>query len=579
MKPITISPRRSLIAQLALVGAAFPLLGVQVANAQDDLHPDWSRVWNQDDGQQSPGTMTVPASVIIPVTLDNPLSSSTARVGDIVTATPITREDGDSEFPPGTRIGGVVSQAQSAYKSTPGVLDIDFQSALMPDGTEVPLHGFIASLDSNAVSTQGGHIIARDGSHANAWKAIGIGGGVGFVMGRLLKTNSLVPTILGAAGAYLYARSKSSHGEDAQINAGTAFGVRLESPVEFPDPDNYASARLHYLETHRDYSSDRYGWNESIAAAPRYRYYDYDVVNTCPVWVTVSPYDYYDCPIFPVFISYRHYYRRDPRWDGRDSFWDRPAFNRGNRHDSWGWDNHNSHNGNNHPIYTGDHNSNWGDHSRTDTRDGNWNDHSARGNHSGGPITPTQSWNSRDHNTASSSGVGGEGRGNGRSWVGRPGTEPRTDSPQRNFPSGQIKTPLPPISVDAGNRSNRDRGNWSNHDSTWNTGNSSPRIDNSNRSSGISTSRTDPPTAATSSSNSRSSDRHDSFDRGWGKSDGGSRGGSISRGSSSSSGGDRSSGSSREDRTSSSSSGRSSSGGDRSSSSSSGRSSGRSGRR
>ena len=210
--------------------------------------------------------MTIPAGVVVPVSLDHELSSRLARVGDIVTATPISHETGDSEFPPGTRLGGVVSQAQPASGATPGVLDVDFQSALLPDGSDIPLHGFIASLDSRSVVDRGGRLIARDTERVNAWQAIGIGGGAGFVLGRLLKTRTLLPTILGATGAYLYARSENRHGEDARIAPDTTLGVRLQDAVSFPDPDGYVSARLRYLETHRSFEPEHYGWNSQISA-------------------------------------------------------------------------------------------------------------------------------------------------------------------------------------------------------------------------------------------------------------------------------------------------------------------------
>lgn len=298
MKTQLLSPIRLLY--LAPACLAVSLAGVHTAQAQD-LHPDWSRVWNRDAQPLSPGSLLIPANVVVPVTLDQPISSRSARIGDIVTATPVSRVQGDSEFPPGTRFGGVVSQTQPAYGTTPGVLDVDFQSALLPDGTEVPIHGFIASLDSSSVLDQNGHLIARDGSYVNAWKAVGIGGGVGFVLGRLLKTNTLVPTILGAAGAYLYARSNTRRGEDANIGTNTTLGIRLESEVSFPDTTGYAALRLNYLETHRTFQPELYGWNQAVCAPPRYRYNDYSVVVTRPIWISVDPFDYYGCPLVPLW--------------------------------------------------------------------------------------------------------------------------------------------------------------------------------------------------------------------------------------------------------------------------------------
>jgi len=271
--------------------------------------------------------MTVPTGAVIPVTLDRALSSSSARVGDIVTATPISRVAGDSEFPPGTRLGGVVSEADPASGTTPGVLDIDFQSALLPDGTDVPLRGFISSLDENSVQTRGGHIIARAGNKVNSLTAVGIGGGLGFVLGRLLRTRTLVPTILGAAGGYLYARDNKRFAEDARIAAGTTLGVRLDGDVSFADTSDYASVRLNFLETHQDTRPSIPTFRSEVSAAPRSYYPEYVVVETRPSWVYADPFDFYGFPFYtqpllpygyaPYSYGYAPYSYGYPRRDYR----------------------------------------------------------------------------------------------------------------------------------------------------------------------------------------------------------------------------------------------------------------------
>lgn len=328
------SPRFSLSNRTVFVvaGALSATIGAFPAMAQT-IHPDWSQVWNGQSQPSERGQMTVPTGAVVPIALDRALSSSSARVGDIVTATPISRVAGDSEFPPGTRIGGVVSQADPASGTTPGVLDIDFQSALLPDGTDVPLRGFISSLDESSVQTRGGHIIAREGKQTNSLTAVGIGGGLGFVLGRLLRTRTLVPTILGAAGGYLYARDNKRFAEDARIAAGTTLGVRLDGDVSFPDTSDYASVRLNFLETHQDTRPSIPTWRSEVSASPRADYPEYVVVETRPSWVYADPFDFYGFPFYTQpFPSYGYapygygyapysygYPRRDYRHDGDDN--------------------------------------------------------------------------------------------------------------------------------------------------------------------------------------------------------------------------------------------------------------------
>jgi len=295
---------------LFIAGALSAISGALPALAQT-LHPDWAQVWQAQSQPSERGQMRVPSGAVIPIALDRALSSSSARVGDIVTATPISRVAGDSEFPPGTRIGGVVSQADPASGTAPGVLDIDFQSALLPDGTDVPLRGFISSLDEGSVQTRGGHIIARAGRKVNSLTAVGIGGGIGFVLGRLLRTRTLVPTILGAAGGYLYARSNNRFAEDARIAAGTTLGVRLEGDVLFPDTSDYASVRLNFLETHENSRPYIPTFRSEVSAPSRAHYPEYVFVETRPSFVYATPFDFYG---FPLFIERprSYYYGSNP---------------------------------------------------------------------------------------------------------------------------------------------------------------------------------------------------------------------------------------------------------------------------
>ena len=332
------SPRFSLSKRTAFVvaGALSASLGTLPATAQT-LRPDWSQVWTAQSQPSERGQMKVPSGAVIPIALDRALSSQRARVGDIVTATPISRVAGDSEFPPGTRLGGVVSQADPASGTAPGVLDIDFQSALLPDGTNVPLRGTISSLDESSVQTRGGHLIARAGRKVNSLTAVGIGGGIGFVLGRLLRTRTLVPTIIGAAGGYLYARDNSRFAEDARIPAGTTLGVRLEGDVSFADTSDYASVRLNFLETHQNYRPSIPTFRPEVSVPSRVYYPEYVFVQTRPSWVYFDSCDFYGFPLFierprPYFYGPQPYlYGSQPYGYGsypygyphRDFDWDR----------------------------------------------------------------------------------------------------------------------------------------------------------------------------------------------------------------------------------------------------------------
>lgn len=195
--------------------------------------------------------ISIPAQSVVPVTLDQDISSATATVGQRITATVVSERIGDSEFPAGTTLQGNVVEATKRSGSNPGVLDLRFRSALLPDGTRVPIAGDTISLDSDTVANQDGRIVAKGAarSNSNSLKVIGIGAGAGFLVGKLLKKNGTLAAVLGAAGGYLYDRSKNKGGAaDARLAAGTKLGVRLRNGVTYRDTTGYYQQRSNYVK-------------------------------------------------------------------------------------------------------------------------------------------------------------------------------------------------------------------------------------------------------------------------------------------------------------------------------------------
>jgi hypothetical protein len=195
-------------------------------------------------------TISVPTGAVVPVTLDTQLSSATARQGSTFTATVSSERLGDSEFPPGSKIQGIIAESRPRQGDNPGVLDLDFRNVILPDGRRVPIQGALISLDNDSVtSTTQGRIMAKNTSSSKSGKvkAIGIGAAAGFVLGRVLDKNELVTAVLGAAGGYLYDRSKNKNrASEAILAEGTKIGVRLTGPVAYSDV-KYAQQRREYF--------------------------------------------------------------------------------------------------------------------------------------------------------------------------------------------------------------------------------------------------------------------------------------------------------------------------------------------
>ena len=196
-------------------------------------------------------SINVPSGAVVKVNLTTALSSATSRVGDLFTANVVSENVGDSEFPAGSRIEGVVREAQPMSAGNPGILDLDFRTVVLPNNTRYPLRASLISLDNASVDTStSGRITAKSTkkSGSDRLKIVGIGAGAGFLLGKLLKKNSTVTALLGAAGGYLYSQKKGkSKVQDAMIPVGTELGVRLDSSLTYSDADGYYKSRSKYI--------------------------------------------------------------------------------------------------------------------------------------------------------------------------------------------------------------------------------------------------------------------------------------------------------------------------------------------
>jgi hypothetical protein len=191
-------------------------------------------------------TISVPAGAVVPVLLDQDLSSATAQRGDTFTATVRSRVPGDSEFPAGTKIEGVVTEAVKKSGDQPGALAVDFRTAILPSGARVPLTGALIAMDNDSVNQSQGRIIAKEDSGGNnTGRNVLIGAGAGFLLGKVIDKNSTLTAALGGVAGYLLGRNKSSAAE-AKIAAGTELGVRVDRTLTYTD-NSYAGTRSEYI--------------------------------------------------------------------------------------------------------------------------------------------------------------------------------------------------------------------------------------------------------------------------------------------------------------------------------------------
>ncbi|HEX8833656.1 MAG TPA: copper amine oxidase N-terminal domain-containing protein [Abditibacteriaceae bacterium] len=184
--------------------------------------------------------ISVPSGAVVPVLLDTDLSSATSRRGDTFMASVRSKAPGDSEFPAGTKLEGVVTESTPRAGDQPGVLGLDFRAAILPDGRRIPISGSLTALDNDSVVSSNGRIMAKPqtGGGSTA-KNVLIGAGAGFVLGRVIKKNSTITAILGAAGGYLLGQKDKDKSAEARLSSGTELGVRIDRNVSYSDAAYY----------------------------------------------------------------------------------------------------------------------------------------------------------------------------------------------------------------------------------------------------------------------------------------------------------------------------------------------------
>jgi hypothetical protein len=176
---------------------------------------------------------------VVPVRLNEELSSNGSDVGDKFTATIDT--NGSAEYqgmPSGTVFEGHVEVAKAKTATTPGVLGFDFDRMRRPDGRSFAVHGSTIGLDSKSVVEQDGRLVARPGSSNENLKYVGYGAGAGALLAIVTRGNLLTTTLIGGALGYLYGEIKKdpSKARDVRLAVGTRSGIRLTQMLSFRMP-------------------------------------------------------------------------------------------------------------------------------------------------------------------------------------------------------------------------------------------------------------------------------------------------------------------------------------------------------
>jgi peptidoglycan hydrolase-like protein with peptidoglycan-binding domain len=199
--------------------------------------------------------LTVPAGSVIIVRTATPLQSSTAQVGQTfgTFVTDTLRLDNYTVIPAGSRIRGTISYAKPATRQESGVIQVDFNQLMLPDGTTYPIVAKLTSTDP-AERQQ------IDASPDPRVVLVGGRGGIGAAIAGAGSTNSAPSGILAALGGLL------STGSNVNVPAGTRLAVQLEEPLSLRARGAARAADAYSIYT----ASDRISAAQQALASQNY---------------------------------------------------------------------------------------------------------------------------------------------------------------------------------------------------------------------------------------------------------------------------------------------------------------------
>lgn len=176
---------------------------------------------------------------VIAVRLEGELSSLTARKGDQFSVKVVDKATdnkwGSDSLPAGSKLKGYVRDVKRKHDKQPGVLDLVFDKAVLPDRTTIGLQGYLISLDNKSITTKDGRLIANKTHSTDRLTYVGYGAGAGALVGLITsRKHTLEDSLLGAGAGYLLGSlAKGNSPGDVKLKSGSQMGVRLESRVTY----------------------------------------------------------------------------------------------------------------------------------------------------------------------------------------------------------------------------------------------------------------------------------------------------------------------------------------------------------
>jgi len=187
--------------------------------------------------QSTSDRVALEPGTVIPVKLNDELTSNNSSEGDTFTARVDTSREAYNSILKGATVQGEVKQATPQSGNNPGTLQIKFTRINLADGTSYPIDGTPTSLDSKNLKVgSDGTFQVKNYNKNQSLTYAGIGAGAGALLsilgngGRIKIEDLLLGGGLGYGAGELL---KKNQVHDVDLHAGTPMGVLLGDRVYF----------------------------------------------------------------------------------------------------------------------------------------------------------------------------------------------------------------------------------------------------------------------------------------------------------------------------------------------------------
>jgi len=200
-------------------------------------------------------TIRLDAGTVIPVRLNDPISSNDSRKGDTFTATVKPTDASEYGLPDGTKIDGRITGVRAQRDKDPGIIEVSFERIRLPDGHSYAIDGSLIGLDNKSVERRSdGRLIAKPSHKNDRLTYAGYGAGAGLIVGLITK-RPLEDAVLGGLLGYGFSALQKGHSDarDVSLKPGTEMGVRIDRRATLTAYDDNETSR-----DSRDNGADRY---------------------------------------------------------------------------------------------------------------------------------------------------------------------------------------------------------------------------------------------------------------------------------------------------------------------------------